>query len=56
MNQPSKAERARSRAVRLRNEARNCLSIAVGARDRQFSADLIDEASRLIARARELAA
>ncbi len=52
------ASRARppSRAHRLAQEARNCLTIAVGQKDAAFAADLIDEAMRLAARARELAA
>ncbi|MCP3729380.1 hypothetical protein M9978_02970 [Sphingomonas sp. MG17] len=45
-----------SRAHKLAQEARNCLSIAVGQKDSDFAADLIDEAIRLAARARELAA
>jgi hypothetical protein len=45
-----------SRAERLRREARNCLAIAVGQKDGQFAAELIDEAIRLTQRARELAA
>lgn len=56
MNQLFKADRARTRAARLRNEARNCLSIAIAARDGQFAAELIDEALRLARRSRELAA
>lgn len=44
-----------SRAQRLAQEARNCLTIAVGQKDTAFAADLIDEAARLAARARELA-
>lgn len=42
------------RAVRLRTEAGNCLTIAVGQRDPAFAAELIDEAIRLMRRAREL--
>jgi hypothetical protein len=45
-----------SRAHKLAQEARNCLTIAVGQQDTAFAADLIDEAMRLAARARELAA
>ena len=56
VTQTSKADRARTRAARLRNEARNCLSIAIGAGDAQFAADLIDEALRLALRSRQLAA
>lgn len=45
-----------SRAHRLAQEAKNCLTIAVAQKDPSFAADLIDEAVRLSARARELAA
>ena len=45
-----------SRAHRLAKEARNCLTIAVGQRDPDFAAELIDEAARLAARARQLSA
>lgn len=45
-----------TRAERLRREARNCLTIAVGQKDLDFAAELIDEAIRLTRRARELAA
>ena len=45
-----------SRADRLRHEASNCLAIAVGQKDSAFAAELIDEALRLMRRARELAA
>lgn len=44
-----------TRAERLRREARNCLTIAVGQKDLDFTAELIDEAIRLTQRARELA-
>lgn len=44
------------RAARLRNEAGNCLSIAIDMRDPQFAAQLIDEALLLARRSRELAA
>ncbi len=43
------------RALRLKTEAGNCLTIAVGQRDPVFAAELIDEAIRLMRRARELA-
>jgi hypothetical protein len=56
VNQTSKADRALARAARLRNEARNCLSIATSMRDTQFAAQLIDEAVQLARRAREIAA
>lgn len=45
-----------SRAHKLAQEARNCLTIAVSQKDTEFAADLIDEAVRLSARARQLAA
>jgi hypothetical protein len=56
VNQISKADKARIRAARLRNEARNCLSVAVGERDHMFAAQLIDEALLLMRRSTELAA
>ncbi len=43
-----------TRAQRLAQEARNCLTIAVGHGDVAFTADLIDEALKLTQRAREL--
>lgn len=43
------------RAKRLAQEARNCLTIAVGHGDVAFTAELIDEALKLAQRARELA-
>lgn len=46
--------RATARSARLRQEASNCVAIAVG-KSGGFTADLIDEAVRLNARARELA-
>lgn len=45
---------AHPRADRLRREASNCLNIAVRERDTAFTAQLIDEALRLAARARDL--
>lgn len=45
-----------ARAYRLAQEARNCVTIAVGQKDAAFAGDLIDEAIMLSARARELAA
>lgn len=42
------------RAQRLAQEARNCLTIAVGHGDVAFTAELIDEAVKLTQRAREL--
>ncbi len=51
-----KPARSRDRALRLWQQARNCLSIAVGERDQVFAAELIDEAARLACRAHELAA
>lgn len=43
------------RALRLKTEAVNCLSIAVGQTDPVFAGELIDEALRLVRRAQELA-
>lgn len=43
-----------TRAQRLADEARNCLTIAVGHGDVAFTAELIDEALKLARRAREL--
>lgn len=48
------SNRSAARSTRLKQEASNCLSIAVG-KTGGFTADLIDEAVRLNARARELA-
>jgi hypothetical protein len=42
------------RALRLKTEAGNCLTIAVGKTDPAFAAELIDEAVRLMRRAQEL--
>lgn len=58
MRAVNKLSRAKppARAHRLAREARNCLTIAVAQKDPSFAADLIDEAARLVARARELAA
>ena len=57
VNQLSKADKARARAARLRNEARNCLAIAISmSRSRNSPPHLIDEALRLARRSRELAA
>ena len=53
---PSVAPPRSSRADRLRREASNCLAIAVGQKDSAFAGELIDEALRLVRRARELAA
>lgn len=47
---------APARALRLKTEARNCLTIALGHRDTSFAGELIDEAIRLTRRARELGA
>lgn len=44
-----------ARSARLKLEASNCIAIAIGKSD-SFTADLIDEALRLNARARELSA
>ena len=43
------------RALRLKTEAGNCLTIAVGKSDPVFVGELIDEAMRLMRRAQELA-
>lgn len=43
------------RALRLKTEAGNCLTIAVGKSDPVFAGELIDEAMRLTRRAQELA-
>lgn len=48
------SNRSAARSTRLKQEASNCISIAVG-KTGGFTADLIDEAVRLNARARELA-
>jgi len=48
------ASPAPPRAQRLAQEARNCLTIAVGHDDVAFAGDLIDEAVKLAQRAREL--
>ncbi|MDR6852010.1 hypothetical protein J2Y54_001503 [Sphingomonas sp. BE123] len=50
------ASPAHPRADRLHREASNCLQIAVRERDPAFTAQLIDEALRLAARARDLRA
>jgi hypothetical protein len=42
------------RSAKLRQQATNCLSIAVREKAPDFAADLIDEAIRLAQRAREL--
>lgn len=47
--------RSVARSARLKQEASNCIAIAIGKSD-SFTADLIDEALRLNARARELSA
>ncbi|WP_066808829.1 hypothetical protein [Sphingomonas asaccharolytica] len=44
-----------SRALRLKTEAGNCLTIAVGKTDPVFVGELIDEAMRLMRRSQELA-
>jgi hypothetical protein len=43
------------RALRLKTEAGNCLTIAVGKTDPVFVGELIDEAMRLMRRSQELA-
>jgi hypothetical protein len=52
----TKTDRLRGRATRLRREALNCLTIAVGEKVEPHAAQLIDEAIRLVRRADELAA
>ena len=42
------------RSAKLRQQANNCLSIAVREKTPDFAADLIDEAIRLVRRAHEL--
>lgn len=42
------------RAIKLRKQASNCLSIAVREKTPDFAAELIDEAVRLVRRAGEL--
>jgi len=44
-----------ARALRLKTEAGNCLTIAVGKSDPVFAGELIDEAMRLMRRAQEIA-
>jgi hypothetical protein len=44
------------RAARLKAQAYNCISIALEASDDPFAADLLDEAARLLTRAREIGA
>jgi hypothetical protein len=44
-----------ARALRLKTEAGNCLTIAVGKTDPVFVGELIDEAMRLMRRSQELA-
>jgi hypothetical protein len=43
------------RALRLKTEAGNCLTLAVRQTDPVFAGELIDEALRLMRRAQELA-
>lgn len=52
----AKTDRTRDRAARLRDEALNCLTFAVGEGDAAHAAALIDEAVRLARRSRELTA
>lgn len=42
------------RATRLRRQAENCIDLALQTDDAPFAADLIDEATRLALRAREI--
>lgn len=55
MTSATKTDRARERAARLRDQARNCLTFAVSEADVAHTAELIDEALRLARRSRELA-
>jgi hypothetical protein len=52
---PANALSIPARALRLKTEAGNCLTIAVGKSDPVFAGELIDEAMRLMRRAQELA-
>ncbi len=54
MRNQSDAPPVPPRAKRLKQEAGNCLTIAVGHDDLAFAGELIDEAMRLAKRAREL--
>ena len=56
MTETIKTIRARERAARLRDEARNCVTFAVDEPDTGHAAELIDEAVRLARRSRELTA
>jgi hypothetical protein len=49
------SEKKRSRAARLRQEADNCLSLAVTTREPDFAAALIDEALKLARRSQQIA-
>lgn len=48
-------ERSVKRVERLREEARNCISTAIAAHDPDFTAALVNEARKLMRRAKELA-
>jgi hypothetical protein len=52
---PANDQSIPARALRLKTEAGNCLTIAVGKSDPVFAGELIDEAMRLMRRAQELA-
>ena len=54
MTQDLKPTAALARSAKLRNQAGNCLTIAVKEDETRHSADLIDEALKLAKRAREL--
>jgi len=56
MKHPDQPSRQEIRAQKLSTEASNCLAIAVRDSSTDFVAQLIDEAIRLAARARELRA
>ncbi len=48
------SDKRRSRAARLRQEAANCLSLAVTTREPDFAAALIDEALKLAQRSQQI--
>ncbi|HVF94145.1 MAG TPA: hypothetical protein VM900_07500 [Sphingomonas sp.] len=48
------SDKKQSRAVRLQQEAANCLAIALTTREPDFAAALIDEALKLARRAQQI--
>lgn len=54
MNDNKDPHTASPRALRLKTEAGNCLTIAMGKSDPESAAELIDEAVKLMRRAKEL--